>query len=157
MMDQHASERDERTSGDVADDANGAPTESLGHEHVATLAPEAGTGTTPGTAADGAGDVRPFANIAAADYVRDAIAALALLVSLALPWNLLDRSADRVEVVLAVALSLASLTLPYLARFGVLPVTWTRPITASGSPAIRRARRVVCTVHVTGSTPKRAR
>lgn len=125
MMDQHASERDERTSGDVADDANGAPTESLGHEHVATLTPETGTGTTPGTAADGAGDVRPFANIAAADYVRDAIAALALLVSLALPWNLLDRSADRVEVVLAVALSLASLTLPYLARFGVLPVTWT--------------------------------
>ncbi|WP_036965883.1 hypothetical protein, partial [Promicromonospora kroppenstedtii] len=125
MMDQHASERDERTSGDVADDANGAPTESLGHEHVATLAPETGTGATPGTAADGAGDVRPFANIAAADYVRDAVAALALLVSLALPWNLLDRSADRVEVVLAVALSLASLTLPYLARFGVLPVTWT--------------------------------
>ncbi|MFI2366443.1 hypothetical protein [Promicromonospora sp. NPDC019610] len=121
MMDQHASERDERTSADVADDANGAPTESLGHEHVATLAPEAG----PDTAAEDAGAVGPFANIAAADYVRDAIAALALLVSLALPWNLTDRSADRVEVVLAVALSLASLTLPYLARFGVLPVTWT--------------------------------
>ncbi|MFJ3408361.1 hypothetical protein [Promicromonospora sp. NPDC090134] len=120
-MDQHASERDERTSADVADDANGAPTESLGHEHVATLAPETG----PGTAAENSGEVRPFANIAAADYVRDAIAALALLVSLALPWNLADRSADRVEVVLAVALSLASLTLPYLARFGVLPVTWT--------------------------------
>ncbi|MFD7024166.1 hypothetical protein [Promicromonospora sukumoe] len=121
MMDQHASERDERTSDDVADDANGAPTESLGHEHVTTSPHETG----PGTAADGSGDVRPFANIAAADYVRDAVAALALLVSLALPWNLLDRSADRVEVVLAVALSLASLTLPYLARFSVLPVTWT--------------------------------
>lgn len=121
MMDQHASERDERTSADVADDANGAPTEGLGHEHVATVAPEAG----PGTDAEGSGEVRPFANIAAADYVRDAIAALALLVSLALPWNLTDRSADRVEVVLAVALSLASLTLPYLARFGVLPVSWT--------------------------------
>lgn len=121
MMDQHASERDERTSAAGADDANGAPTESLGHEHVATLAPETG----PGTAAEDSGEVRPFANIAAADYVRDAIAALALLVSLALPWNLADRSADRVEVVLAVALSLASLTLPYLARFGVLPVTWT--------------------------------
>jgi hypothetical protein len=57
--------------------------------------------------------------------VRDAIAAIALFVSLALPWNLADRSADRVEVVLAVALSLASLSLPYLARLAALPATWT--------------------------------
>jgi hypothetical protein len=121
MMDQHASERDERTSADGAQDVNGAPTEDLGHEYVATISPA----VAPGTASKESEGVSPFANIAAADYVRDAIAALALLVSLALPWNLLDRSADRVEVVLAVALSLASLSLPYLARFAVLPVTWT--------------------------------
>jgi hypothetical protein len=121
MMDQHASERDERTSAGDAQDVNGAPTENLGHEYVATISP----GVASGTASEGSEGVSPFANIAAADYVRDAVAALALLVSLALPWNLLDRSADRVEVVLAVALSLASLSLPYLARFGVLPVTWT--------------------------------
>jgi hypothetical protein len=118
MMDQHASERDERDSADGAQDANGAPTERLGHEHVATISAETESGHTPD-------DTRPFANIAVADYVRDAIAALALLVSLALPWNLADRGADRVEVVLAVALSLASLTLPYLARLAVLPAAWT--------------------------------
>ncbi|MFD6140228.1 hypothetical protein [Promicromonospora sp. NPDC060271] len=118
MMDQHASERDERDSADGAQDANGAPTERLGHEHVATISSETESGHTPD-------DTRPFANIAVADYVRDAIAALALLVSLALPWNLADRGADRVEVVLAVALSLASLTLPYFARLSVLPATWT--------------------------------
>lgn len=121
MMDQHASERDERESADGAQDANGAPTEHLGHEYVATISPEVESGHAPESSAD----VRPFANVAVADYVRDAIAALALLVSLALPWNLADRAADRVEVVLAVALSLASLTLPYFARFGVLPATWT--------------------------------
>lgn len=121
MMDQHASGRDERASADVAQDANGAPTENLDHEYVATISAE----VAQQTGAAEPGGVSPFANIAAADYVRDAIAALALLVSLALPWNLLDRSADRVEVVLAVALSLASLSLPYLARFGVLPATWT--------------------------------
>lgn len=118
MMDQHASERDERDSADGAQDANGAPTERLGHEHVATISTETESGHAPD-------DARPFANIAVADYVRDAIAALALLVSLALPWNLADRGADRVEVVLAVALSLASLTLPYFARLAVLPATWT--------------------------------
>ncbi|MDR7384621.1 hypothetical protein [Promicromonospora iranensis] len=121
MMDQHASERDERDSADRAQDANGAPTERLDHEYVATISPEIGSGHAP----ESSDDVSPFANIAVADYVRDAIAALALLVSLALPWNLADRGSDRVEVVLAVALSLASLTLPYLARFGVLPATWT--------------------------------
>lgn len=121
MMDQHASERDERTSGDGAQDANGAPTENLGHAHVATVSPETDGEAAPASTADAA----PFANVAVADYVRDAIAAIALLVSLALPWNLADRSADRVEVVLAVALSLASLALPYLARLAVLPATWT--------------------------------
>jgi hypothetical protein len=121
MMDQHASERDERESADRAQDANGAPTERLDHEYVATIPAEIGSGHAP----ESSDEVSPFANIAVADYVRDAIAALALLVSLALPWNLADRGSDRVEVVLAVALSLASLSLPYLARFGVLPATWT--------------------------------
>lgn len=121
MMDQHASERDDSASANGAQDANGAPTESLGHEHVATISPEIATGAEP----ESAPDTAPFANVAVADYVRDAIAAIALLVSLALPWNLADRSADRVEVVLAVGLSLASLSLPYLARFSALPASWT--------------------------------
>ena len=121
MMDQHASERDERTSGDGAQDANGVPTENLDHAYVATITAEREDGAAP----ESTGDAGPFGNIAVADYVRDAIAAIALLVSLALPWNLADRSADRVEVVLAVALSLASLSLPYLARWAVLPATWT--------------------------------
>ncbi|MCP2264171.1 hypothetical protein ACFQHV_20610 [Promicromonospora thailandica] len=118
MIDQHASERDENPAGDAAD-ANGAPTETLGHLTGAT-----GTASEDGEAAHHPAP-GAFANVAVADYVRDAIAAIALLVSLALPWNLTDRSADRVEVVLAVAVSLASLSLPYLARLAVLPVSWT--------------------------------
>ncbi|GGM17077.1 hypothetical protein ACFQBY_16335 [Promicromonospora citrea] len=125
MIDQHASERDDSPA-DGAPDANGAPTETLGHA-TATAATEAGddTGTEAASQHTGPSGTSPFANIPVADYVRDVIAAIALLVSLALPWNLADRSADRVEVVLAVAISLASLGLPYLARLGALPVRWT--------------------------------
>ncbi|MBL0887905.1 DUF7937 domain-containing protein [Myceligenerans indicum] len=66
-----------------------------------------------------------FATYRPSDYVRDVVAALMLLLALALPWTAADRGADRVEVVLAMAVSLASLSLPYLARFGALPTSWT--------------------------------
>lgn len=67
----------------------------------------------------------PFASYRPGDYVRDVVAMLLLLLALALPWSTADRGADRVEVVLATAVSLASLALPYLARFGSLPASWT--------------------------------
>lgn len=67
----------------------------------------------------------PFAGYRPGDFVRDTVAVLVLLLALALPWSTADRGADRVEVVLATAVSLASLALPYLARFGALPASWT--------------------------------
>ncbi|QJW36437.1 hypothetical protein [Cellulosimicrobium protaetiae] len=69
--------------------------------------------------------VSPFAGIPVSDYVRDGVAALLLLVSLALPWDVASRASDKIEVVLLTILSLLTLALPYLARTGVLPATWT--------------------------------
>ena len=77
-----------------------------------------GTATTTATAS-------PFAGIPVSDYVRDGVAALLLLVSLALPWDVSSRASDKIEVVLLTILSLLTLALPYLARTGVLPTTWT--------------------------------
>lgn len=82
----------------------------------------AGAGPGPRNVPDAAS---PFASYGPGDYVRDVIAALVLLLALALPWTSADRGADRVEVVLVTAVSLASLALPYLARFGALPAPWT--------------------------------
>ncbi|GAB3171309.1 hypothetical protein GCM10027059_39350 [Myceligenerans halotolerans] len=83
----------------------------------------AGAGVAPRNVPDAAAS--PFAGYRPGDYVRDVVAALVLLLALALPWTSADRGADRVEVVLVTAVSLASLALPYLARFGALPASWT--------------------------------
>lgn len=98
MTETHARERDEqRTTG-----AGTAATESA---------------TAPATS--------PFATYRPGDYVRDVVAALLLFLALALPWTAGSRGSLRVEVVLTTAASLASLAIPYLARFGALPVAWT--------------------------------
>ncbi|ROS73671.1 hypothetical protein [Cellulomonas sp. PhB143] len=76
-------------------------------------------------AEEAAGAPRPFADVPAADYVRDGAAALLLLCSLSLPWTAVARASDRAEVVLVTLLSLLSLALPYLARTGLLPGGWT--------------------------------
>src|SRR5690606_24825726 len=77
------------------------------------------------TTGDEAAVASPFAGIPVSDYVRDGVAALLLLVSLALPWDVAHRASDKIEVVLLTILSLLTLALPYLARTGVLPTTWT--------------------------------
>ncbi|ARU50188.1 hypothetical protein JOE63_002905 [Cellulosimicrobium cellulans] len=79
----------------------------------------------PAAAAPAPGPVSPFAGMPVSDYVRDGVAALLLLVSLALPWDVASRASDKIEVVLLTILSLLTLALPYLARTGVLPATWT--------------------------------
>lgn len=70
-----------------------------------------------------------FANVPASDYVTDGLAVILLLVSLSLPWAAKDATigtAGDVAWVLPVTLlSVLALALPYLARFGVLPSTWT--------------------------------
>ncbi|GAA1867777.1 hypothetical protein [Myceligenerans crystallogenes] len=85
--------------------------------------PGTGKGTEAGAPAVSA--TSPFATYRPGDYVRDVVAALLLFLALALPWMGGARGAGRVEVVLTTALSLASLAIPYLARFGALPVAWT--------------------------------
>jgi len=66
-----------------------------------------------------------FRGVPARDYVTDALAALALLVSLALPWNVAQGATDRIEVVLLTVLSLLALAVHYLYRAGVFPATWS--------------------------------
>ncbi|MFJ4233635.1 hypothetical protein [Cellulosimicrobium cellulans] len=80
---------------------------------------------TPAEPVAASGAASPFAGIPVSDYVRDGVAALLLLVSLALPWDAASRASDKIEVVLLTILSLLTLALPYLARTGVLPATWT--------------------------------
>ncbi|MDF2806219.1 MAG: hypothetical protein K0S43_1165 [Cellulosimicrobium sp.] len=93
-------------------------------EHAAA-GEEGDEATATGEAPAGPGAVSPFAGIPVSDYVRDGVAALLLLVSLALPWDAANRASDKIEVVLLTILSLLTLALPYLARTGVLPATWT--------------------------------
>ena len=72
----------------------------------------------------------PFTGIPVADFVRDGLAALLLLVSLALPVTVgrgFEGIGDRFHyvVTLATVLSVLSLALPYLARASVFPPSWT--------------------------------
>lgn len=67
----------------------------------------------------------PFADVPVADYVRDAVGALLLLMSLSLPWDDASRAADRVGVVLATLVALVILAVPYAARVGIMPAGWT--------------------------------
>lgn len=96
-------------------------------DEAATAEPRpGGTGERERTTeATGTGGLSPFSGIPVSDFVRDGVAAFLLLVSLALPWDVAHRASDKVEVVLLTILSLLSLALPYLARTGVLPATWT--------------------------------
>ena len=67
-----------------------------------------------------------FAGVPTADYVRDVVGLLLLVASLQLVWNGAGTSAASVAWVLApTLLSVVSLALPYLARFGAFPTSWT--------------------------------
>ena len=67
----------------------------------------------------------PFAGVPVADYVLDAVAAVLLFISLALPWNYTSGAAEHIDVVLITVLSVLSLSVHYLARLGLFPSTWT--------------------------------
>ncbi|SIQ55350.1 hypothetical protein SAMN05518682_2852 [Cellulosimicrobium aquatile] len=122
------------TAGDGDSTAERAPdgaTGSAGSDPDAAGAADTGTEKDTGSARETGGastataTASPFAGIPVSDYVRDGVAALLLLVSLALPWDVSSRASDKIEVVLLTILSLLTLALPYLARTGVLPTTWT--------------------------------
>lgn len=61
---------------------------------------------------------RAFAGVTGGDVVRDALAALLLLLGLTLPWDFGYDGLGRLEVVVITALSLVSLLAAYLARAG---------------------------------------
>lgn len=83
--------------------------------------------TTPQGGAAPAGPRRPspFAGVPFADYLTDVVAAVLLLVSLALPWNLYDDASDRIDVVLVTVVCVLSLCVHYLVRAGVFPGGWS--------------------------------
>jgi hypothetical protein len=75
----------------------------------------------------------PFGDISPLDYVRDVLALVLLIASFSMPWDAEGTAADRIHVVLVTLLAMASLTLPYLKRAGVLPGGW-------GNSEVRVAR-----------------
>ncbi len=66
----------------------------------------------------------PFADISGFDYLRDVLALVLLIASFSMPWDASGTAADKIYVVLVTLLAMASLTLPYLSRGGVLPESW---------------------------------
>lgn len=87
----------------------------------------------PGSAATDVIDVRDlapttgrFADVRAADYVRDALALVLLLVSVNLVWRGDGATTAQVPWALAATiLPVLGLVLPYLARLRALPATWS--------------------------------
>lgn len=79
----------------------------------------------------------PFAGAAVRDVVRDVVAAMALLVALPMPWDLVHRGSDRLEVVLVTIVALLTIIAPYALRAGILPQSWSGVATA-------RARVIGC-------------
>ncbi|MBD7949893.1 DUF7937 domain-containing protein [Oerskovia rustica] len=94
---------------------------SDGSVKVSAAEPAGGAEQKPGPAAGS----NPFVGIPVSDYVRDGVAALLLFVSLTMPWDAGHKASDKIEVILVTVVSLLSLALPYLARTGALPTTWT--------------------------------
>ncbi|ANC29838.1 hypothetical protein [Isoptericola dokdonensis] len=68
----------------------------------------------------------PFDGVPASEVVRDVVAAVALLVALPLPWDVLRRGSDLLWVVLATLLALVVVAAPYARRAGVLTGGWLR-------------------------------
>lgn len=66
----------------------------------------------------------PFGGVPAADYLRDAVAAVLLLISLGLQWDVAHEANERIDVVLITILSVFSLAAAYLGRLGALGQGW---------------------------------
>ncbi|WP_435300329.1 hypothetical protein [Timonella sp. A28] len=70
---------------------------------------------------------KAFRSIPESDYVRDGIAVVVFAMSCALPkeFSLLNAGGTSVWFFISVLIAASALTLPYLARFGLLPQNWT--------------------------------
>ncbi|MCX7520725.1 zinc-ribbon domain-containing protein [Microbacterium sp. STN6] len=106
----------------------GRPAASAASPAPAAPAFSATTGAAPATAS-AARPAGSFAGIPVLDYVRDVLAALALICSLFMVWYSPNDSgstiaAARIDVILITVLSLISISIPYLWRTGVFGPAW---------------------------------
>ncbi|MDQ1129168.1 hypothetical protein [Microbacterium sp. SORGH_AS_0888] len=101
----------------------------------------------------------PLATMPVSDWVRDGAALVLLLVSLAMPWSLrftigsydggyVAVGATRIEVVLITVLSVLSLAVTYLARFGALGAGMTTGRTAALRAALNAPYALLILVYV---------
>lgn len=81
----------------------------------------------PDHAQEQGGPSNPFAGIPASDYVRDGIAFLLLVLSLAMPWNIAHETTGNAAAVLVTLLSILSLALTYLGHAKVFGSSITAP------------------------------
>lgn len=66
----------------------------------------------------------PLAVVPRGDLLLDAACALAVIVVLVLPWNVVSRGFSRVEVIVSLVLVLVALGLPYLSRMNLFGPGW---------------------------------
>ncbi len=66
-----------------------------------------------------------FGGVPIRDYVTDGVAALLLLLSLGLSWDVVSQATDHVHVILITVLSILSLSTHYLYRVGTFPPEWS--------------------------------
>lgn len=67
----------------------------------------------------------PFAGVPRADFALDAVALVALPVTLVLPWTTAERGYSRPEVIVSCLLGLCAIALPYLSRPGLFGPRWS--------------------------------
>lgn len=67
----------------------------------------------------------PFAGVSRVDGALDAVAVVALVATLLLPWTAAGRGYSRPEVIVGVALGLCAITLSYLSRMALFGQSWT--------------------------------
>lgn len=81
---------------------------------AAETAPTTGTGTR-----------ERFSNMTGADYARDLLGVLAVIVALQLPWSAAGGAAAVPWALASILLLVVALALPYIARLGAVPASWT--------------------------------
>ena len=65
--------------------------------------------------------VNPFLGVPVGDFIRDGVALVALFSTLAMPWDLGNDANDRWWVIIAVLISVVSLSVPYVVKSGAIP------------------------------------
>ncbi|MGP7961295.1 DUF7937 domain-containing protein [Sanguibacter sp. A247] len=66
-----------------------------------------------------------FSNMTGADYARDLLGVLAVIVSLQLPWSVAGGASAVPWALASILLLVVALVLPYITRLGAIPSSWT--------------------------------